>query len=78
MILVAVIVGYILGSFPFILPKILDKKQEKVQYTERKEEDKSQAEILDEWLNGPKEKRGINQEDIYNEYITGQETGKGD
>ena len=81
MILVAVIVGYILGVMPFIVPKILEKKEEQIELKKDEEEYKTQKEIFDEWLNGAKENRNenkVNQEDIYKEYITGQETAKGD
>ncbi len=77
MILVAVITGYILGAIPFVLPKIIESKNTRTKTAEEAKEDKEQQEILDEWLNGPKQK-GINQEDIYKEYITGKETTKGD
>ena len=75
MILIAVIVGYILGVTPFIAPKILGIRNNKVNEQINKEE-KTQTEIFNEWLNGPQKE--INQSDIYNEYITGQETAKGE
>ena len=81
MILVAVIVGYILGVMPFIVPKILEKKEEQIELKKDEEEYKTQKEIFDEWLNGTKENRNdnkVNQEDIYKEYITGQESAKGE
>ncbi len=78
MILVAVIVGYMLGIIPFILPKILNNKQKYIEQKEYVKKNKTQEEILDEWLNGPKSRREVNQEDIYEEYITGQEVKKGD
>ena len=81
MILVAVIVGYILGVMPFIVPKILEKKEEQIELKKGEEEYKTQKEIFDEWLNGTKENRNdnkVNQEDIYKEYITGQESAKGE
>lgn len=75
MILVAVTIGYILGVLPFIIPKIAERIDNKQVKHEEIEENKSQAEILDEWLNGaPK----VNQEDLYNEYMTGEETRKGE
>lgn len=81
MILTAVIVGYFLGVAPFVLPKIIElikeeRVEKEIKNTQIKEES-TQAEILDEWFNGPKEKR-VNQEDIYNEYITGKEVAKGE
>lgn len=80
MILLAVIVGYILGITPFVAPKVIEiYKNRKKEETET-QESKEQAEIFDEWLNGPKENNSnkVNQEDIYKEYITGIETSKGD
>lgn len=76
MILLAVIVGYTLGAMPFVLPKIIELIKTRTKTVEEAKENKEQKEIFDEWLNGPK-KDGINQADIYNEYITGQETTKG-
>lgn len=73
-VLVAVIIGYLLGVAPFVIPKLLEMKNQKVEMSP--EEEKEQQEIIDEWLNGPK--NNINQEDIYNEYVTGKETVKGD
>ena len=81
MILVAVVVGYILGVMPFIVPKILEKKEEQIEFKKDEEDYKTQKEIFDEWLNGAKENRNenkVNQEDIYKEYITGQESAKGE
>ena len=81
MILVAVIVGYILGVMHFIVPKILEKKEEQIELKKDEEDYKTQKEIFDEWLNGAKENRNenkVNQEDIYKEYITGQESAKGE
>ena len=81
MILVAVIVVYILGVMPFIVPKILEKKEEQIELKKDEEDYKTQKEIFDDWLNGAKENRNenkVNQEDIYKEYITGQESAKGE
>ena len=74
MILLAVIVGYTLGAMPFVLPKIIELIKTRTKTVEEAKENKEQKEIFDEWLNGPKQ---VNQADIYNEYITGQETTKG-
>lgn len=76
MILVAVIVGYILGVMPFVFPKVIEFMGRRTKTVAEAKEDKEQKEIFDEWLNGPK-KDGVNQADIYNEYITGEETTKG-
>lgn len=79
MILVAVIVGYILGAMPFVLPKIIESREKQIEVKENEAEYKLQEEIQDEWLNGPKKENsnGINQADIYNEYVTGEVTTKG-
>ncbi len=79
MILLAVIVGYILGTAPFVVPNILEIVQNKRNEKESQEDEKKELEIFDEWLNGPKQERKLkNQEDIYQEYISGQEVVKGD
>lgn len=79
MILLAVVIGYILGIAPFVIPKILELKKVKIKEEDDKEEAQAQAEIFNEWLNGPqKQNTGVNQQDIYNEYITGEETMKGE
>ncbi len=80
MVLVAVIVGYILGVLPFIIPKIIQIKEN----INNRGEIKTQEEILDEYLNGAKDKNEIlnneqisnqvNQEDILKEYLTGEVT----
>ena len=79
MILLAVIVGYILGAMPFVLPKIIELIKTWTKTVEEAKENKEQKEIFDEWLNGPKKENsnGINQADIYNEYVTGEVTTKG-
>lgn len=77
--LLAVVIGYILGASPFIVPKIIERVENNKVKEEKTEKDKEAIDILDEYLNGPKEgRRGINQQDIYNEYITGEETTKGE
>ena len=76
MILAAIITGYILGILPFVVPKIVERiDNRQVKYEETKENE-SQAEILNEWLNGVPNK--VNQQDIYNEYMTGKEAQKGE
>lgn len=76
MVLIAVIVGYLLGAIPYVIPKITDLLQEKKTVKIETDKSKEQEEIFKEWLNGPQE--AVNQEDIYNEYVTGKETtGKG-
>lgn len=85
MILIAVIVGYTLGVMPFIIPKLLEKREKQIEMKENKEQYKSQEEILDEWLNGPKsnnkeetEAQIVDQEDIFKEYMTGITSPKGE
>lgn len=76
MVLIAVIVGYLLGVLPYVIPKVADLLQEKKTVKSETDKSKEQEEIFKEWLNGPQ--KAVNQEDIYNEYITGKETtGKG-
>ena len=79
--IVAVIVGYILGIMPFIMPNILQKKEEHVEKKQDEINQKKEMEIFDEWLNGVKTVQidnKINQADIYQEYTTGETAGKGD
>lgn len=82
MVLIAVIVGYILGVIPFILPKILTLKEEKQSSKEMENYYKNQENILNEWLNGKEDEvtqtNEIDQEDMFKEYVTGKETRKGD
>lgn len=74
--IIAVIVGYILGIAPFIVPKIIELKDNKKQEIENKKESESQEDILYEWLNGKTEEdtKKVNQQDIYEEYVTGKTT----
>ena len=76
MILAAIITGYILGILPFVVPKIVERIDNRQVKDEEIRENESQAEILNEWLNGVPNK--VNQQDIYNEYMTGKETQKGE
>ena len=78
MILIAVLVGYVLGITPFIVLKVINNKEAKIEANREAEFYKVQQEIFDEYLNGAKkEETTINQEDIINEYLTGKETVKG-
>ena len=76
MILISVIIGYLLGMAPYIYKEIkeiiIQKQENKIQKNETTEMEK----ILDEYLNGAKEEDNtkINQEDIFEEYITGKVT----
>lgn len=82
MVLIAVIVGYILGVIPFILPKILNLKEEKQFSKEMENYYRNQENILNEYLNGisteTTQTNEIDQEDMFKEYVTGKETRKGD
>lgn len=77
MVVIAVVIGYILGVAPFVIPKVIERIDNSRVVKEEAEETKEQNEIFDEWLNGLSENK-VNQQDIYNEYVTGQETTKGD
>lgn len=80
MILIAVIVGYVLGIAPFVVPKIIEIRSDKTQKQVKTEEYRFQEDILDEYLNGAKvneNNNGVSQEDILKEYLTG-ETTKGE
>ena len=78
MILIAVIVGYLLGIAPFIVPKVIEMMQTRVKEKETVQETREAEEILNEYLNGPIKSNEINQEDIAKEYITGERTTKGE
>lgn len=89
MILVAVIVGYVLGSAPIIYKEIKEIIKSKQEENLNEKSLKENQELLDEWLNGPKKTatyetnnnqsdKGVNQVDIYNEYITGNVSSKED
>ena len=79
MILIAVIIGYLLGVLPFVCPKIIQIIKEKDEMKIKENNSNMQEEILNEWLNGNtnKEDKNINQEDIFKEYITGKVVKKG-
>lgn len=84
MILIGVLMGYILGVAPFIMPKFYEAMLNKKKSVKEENITKQEEEILDEWLNGPKDKQEekgnnvANQQDIFNEYMTGIPTPKGD
>lgn len=81
MILLAVIVGYVLGIAPFLLPKINITKKNNNDEQIKKE----QTQILDEYLNGAKIKVEEDKEEyienknstkeIFEEYLTGISKG---
>lgn len=81
MVLIAVVIGYILGIIPFIVPKLFSVKEEKQSNKEMENYYKNQENILNEWLNGKEDEvnqtNEITQEDIFKEYITGKEVKKG-
>lgn len=81
MILIAVIVGYLLGIIPFIIPKILERREEYLEKRQNEIDCEKEKEIFDEWLNGAKTEESynkVNQADIYQEYTTGKKVEKGD
>ena len=70
MVLIAVVVGYVLGIAPFIYKTIVEKTDKK----EATEKQTSAEQIFNEWLNGPEK---TNQEiNIYDEYVTGEVKGE--
>lgn len=72
MILLAVFMGYLLGIAPFLYKEIQTIIQEKEENQTAKKEQNDATQILDEWLNGKQEvSNKANQEDIYQEYMTG-------
>ena len=81
MLIIAIVVGYILGVAPFLWleykDKYLQKEEAKTENDERKND---MLEIIDEYLNGTKETETIKenenvqdeiQYDIYKEFVTG-------
>lgn len=73
MILIAVVVGYILGIAPYIYSKFIEKQEQNKQIKQENSKEKEATEIFNEWLNGPEQKQTtqVDQADIYNEYMTG-------
>lgn len=82
MIILAVIVGYVLGVAPFIVPKLYEAMINRKETVKEENVTRQEQELLDEWLNGPKKEEKnnnvANQQDIFNEYMTGIPTPKGD
>ena len=78
--ILAVVIGYLLGVAPFVTPKIVTLIQNRVGKIKEEKTENEALDIFNEWLNGPQddEKEKVNQEDIYNEYVTGKVTPKGD
>lgn len=75
MVVIAVVIGYLLGVAPFVVPKIIERIDSKKNVEITEAEEKEQNEIFNEWIYGGNK---VNQQDLYNEYVTGQETTKGD
>lgn len=84
MLLLAVMLGYILGVAPVVVYFLWQNRKEiiiKAEEKEQKEDEKKTTDILSEWLYGkPKdesvnepvnEKKPVNQEQIFKEYIGG-------
>lgn len=73
MILIAVVVGYILGIAPFIYSQFIEKQEQDKQIKQENSKEKEATEIFNEWLNGTEQKQTtqVDQADIYNEYMTG-------
>lgn len=70
MVLIAVVVGYVLGIAPFIYKIITERTNKK----EAENKQISAEQIFSEWLNGPEK---TNQEtNIYDEYMTGEVKGE--
>lgn len=79
MILIAVIVGYILGVIPFIIINLLERRERKFEILQDEKQVKEQAEIFNEWLNGkePTQEQATHI-NLFDEYMTGKVTAKGD
>lgn len=73
MILIAVIIGYLLGIAPYIYKEVKETLANKNEEKHKEEEKNTAEEIFNEWLNGANEKN-VNQEDLYKEYTTGEVT----
>lgn len=77
MILISVVVGYLLGIAPFIYIKLTEK--EKKIKDEEPVTTTISNEVFNEWLYGEqKVQNQKNQEDLYEEYMTGKEVSKGE
>ena len=90
MIILAVVIGYVLGVTPFLFFYILNNN---ISFKRAKEDDCAQSDtqsdsqneaeqLLDEWLNGEKEEtdkedtsKNRSVMDIYNEFLTGKSNG---
>ena len=76
--IIAVVVGYLLGVLPFIVPKII-KRIDNRKVTAAEETDKKEAneqkEIFNEWVYGVNEPKQVDQHELFEEYITGKVKG---
>jgi len=73
MVLVAVIIGYILGVAPVVLYFLWQNRNMKSLKVFEKEEAETKN-IINEWLYGKQEKndkKEVSQEEIFNEYMGG-------
>lgn len=71
-IILSVIVGYVLGIAPFLVPKLIESVNFNKLNKENNEENDIKV-IIDEYLNGdttPKEEKNVNA-NILQEYLTG-------
>lgn len=75
MIILAVIIGYILGIAPFVAPNIIEKIEATKKVKEEAEDSKEQEEIFNEWLNGVNEPKQVDQHELFEEYMTGKVKG---
>lgn len=77
MILIAVIVGYILGATPFIIIDLLERKERKFEIMQNEKQSKEQTEIFNEWLNGKEPtQEQTTHVNLFNEYMTGKVTSE--
>ena len=75
MIILAVVIGYLLGIAPFIIPKIVERIDNNKKVEIEAEETKEQEELFDEWLNGINEPKQVDSHELFEEYITGKVKG---
>jgi len=77
MVLVAVIIGYILGIAPVVVYFLWQNRKEKVLKLEEQKDENTAKNIFNEWLYGKgkeepiNEKKEVSQEDIFKEYVGG-------
>ena len=74
MVLIAVIIGYILGIAPIVAYFLWQNRKEKVLKKEEQKDENTVKNIVNEWLYGKEpinEKKEVSQEDIFKEYVGG-------